>query len=192
MTGDFNARIGQELDYVHHDPANYVPLFIDYNADYPLSRRSEDMVVNGYGKELLNLCISSHLRIVNGRFGTYKYKGSFTCFTQRGCSTVDYTLISSDFFNVVEDFYVGELSEHSDHCPLSLILRLPISKSRDMKQTIYNISINIFKCEKDIIKAFQSNENINEFASNLQKLPLNDSIQQFTELLKLAVFTSRR
>ena len=44
MTGDFNARIGQELDYVYHDSANYVPLFIDYNADYPLSRRSEDMV----------------------------------------------------------------------------------------------------------------------------------------------------
>ena len=56
MTGDFNARIqgqlyvGEELDYMHHDSADYVKLF----SSYPLSRRTEDMVVNGYGKNLLN------------------------------------------------------------------------------------------------------------------------------------------
>ena len=86
----------------------------------------------------LNLCISSHLRIVNG---DDKHNGSFTCFARRGCSTVNYTLtcISSDFFNVV-DFYIGELSEYSDHCPLSLVLRLPIPTSVEDKQTIYNVS----------------------------------------------------
>ena len=55
---------------------------------------SEDKKVNNYGKELIDLCISSRLRILNGRIGMDKEQGTFTCGTPRGSSVVDYSVAS--------------------------------------------------------------------------------------------------
>lgn len=122
MTGDFNARTGSLPDYVNHDSDLHIPLPPDYMVDTPIPRKSEDCVVNNYGRELLDLCIASRLRILNGRTRLDNNKGAFTCFTPRGASVVDYTIVSDDFLNYVSCFQVGDISSFSDHCPLYLHL----------------------------------------------------------------------
>jgi len=44
-------------------------------VDTPIPRKSEDCVVNNYGRELLDLCIASRLRIINGRIRPDNNKG---------------------------------------------------------------------------------------------------------------------
>jgi hypothetical protein len=45
------------------------------------------------GKDLIDLCISSQLRFVNGRVLGDTF-GNFTCYTTHGASTLDYVLVS--------------------------------------------------------------------------------------------------
>ena len=61
LTGDFNARTGSMPDYILHDSRECAHLPPDYIPDYPLARYSEDNVLNGYGRKLLNLCKGSKL-----------------------------------------------------------------------------------------------------------------------------------
>ena len=65
LTGDFNARTGTLPDYVELDTGKYIPLPPEYTVDLPIPRSNCDSVVNNYGKELLDLCISSQLRVLS-------------------------------------------------------------------------------------------------------------------------------
>ena len=49
--------------------------------------------IDSRGKDLIDLCISNQLRIVNGRVLGDTF-GNFTCYTSHGASTVDYVLVS--------------------------------------------------------------------------------------------------
>jgi hypothetical protein len=40
----------------------------DYVTDTELKRVNQDFIINSYGTNLLDLCLSSRLRILNGRF----------------------------------------------------------------------------------------------------------------------------
>ncbi len=73
---------------------------------------------NHYGTELLDLCKASHLRLINGRFGEDKGVGSFTCYTSRGQSTVDYHILSETLLGRIQNFTMEPPSDISDHCPL--------------------------------------------------------------------------
>ena len=73
---------------------------------------------NNYGRELLDLCKASNLRMTNGRFGEDRGIGSFTCFTSRGQSTVDYHILSESLLGRIKNFVVEPPSDISDHCPL--------------------------------------------------------------------------
>ena len=75
LTGDFNARTGEQPDYVVLDSDMYVPLPPEYCADTPITRASQDTSMNSYGKKLLDLCISAGLRIVNGKAGVDRNRG---------------------------------------------------------------------------------------------------------------------
>ena len=94
LTGDFNARTSSLPDYIVMDSEQYVSVLPEYTVDTPVTRAFKDKTTNLYGKELLDLCISSELRIVNGHVGSDKDKGDFTCHTPRSSSTVDYTIAS--------------------------------------------------------------------------------------------------
>ena len=90
MTRDLNAHTSTFPDYANHDSDLHIPLPPDYPIDSIMRQVSEDKVVNSYGRELLDLCIASQLRIANGCIGPDNEKGSFTCFTPRGNNLVDY------------------------------------------------------------------------------------------------------
>ena len=44
--------------------------------------------------------------------------GDYTCYTPRGCSVVDYAVVSADILQDVLYFKVEDLPIYSDHCPI--------------------------------------------------------------------------
>ena len=122
LQGDFNARIGIETDFVEND--KYDPEMSPVSHDIP-PRSTMDKVLNARGKELLDMCKTLDLCILNGR-KTGDILGNFTSFQPRGNSVIDYGIISQSLFDYVTSFNVGNFMPWlSDHSPIhySLILR---------------------------------------------------------------------
>ena len=131
VAGDFNARTADKPDYVELDNITYLPLPENYTADTNTKRASQDAKapVTEYGHKLLNLCIATGLRIMNGRLGSDKDVGKFTCQTTNGASVVDYILGSELMFSdTIYNFTVEEHGPFSDHncvlCHLKIALQL--------------------------------------------------------------------
>ena len=81
MENDCSRHLPLPKDYVEDHEENYVW----YNMDN---------TCNAQGKRLSDLCKMGGLRIVNGRVGNDKHKGTFTCYTHNGASTGDFILCS--------------------------------------------------------------------------------------------------
>ena len=84
VSGDFNSRIGTCPDFIENDLMgtevnNFISNVIHYNCDIPMStRESQDLVVNSFGRKLLDLCRSTCTRVCNGRtFGDKNGKYTF-------------------------------------------------------------------------------------------------------------------
>jgi len=116
LMGDFNARTCQEADYIVNDSSDFLDLGY-YSSDVPLPRSSMDTHnVDKYGKNLLDLCKSSGLHILNGRF-LGDLQGNFTCFNHVGNpSVIDYMLCHPTLFDNVKYFQVHGLTPFSIHC----------------------------------------------------------------------------
>ncbi|CAC5392778.1 unnamed protein product [Mytilus coruscus] len=72
LIGDFNARVSDHTDFINQEsydsPVLQDILPPNYDDDIFVERNSQYQTVNCHGKSLLNMCISSRLRILNGRF----------------------------------------------------------------------------------------------------------------------------
>ena len=64
--GDLNARSGLDPDFIGNASDKHVPLDLSYIDSNILQRRSEDTKVDERGKQVIELCISSRMRILNG------------------------------------------------------------------------------------------------------------------------------
>lgn len=118
LMGDFNARTGRLNDFVELDETtrlDYDLLPSNYLEDIDLpSRQNVDQIVNDQGKYLLDICIESKLRILNGRiFGDSL--GYNTYFGPRGSSTIDYFVVSENLFDSIDFINVRPPNELSDH-----------------------------------------------------------------------------
>ena len=87
LCGDFNARSGTENDFVSNDLDDFIPIDLNYVADYSRIIYSRDSKLDSRGKELLDLCIGNNLCILNGRI-LGDSLGNFTCFNVHGQSVV--------------------------------------------------------------------------------------------------------
>ncbi len=105
LMGDFNARTGQDADYIVSDSPDFLDLG-DYTSDIPIPRYSLDThCIDSYGKNLLDLCKSSGLRILNGR-KLGDLQGNFTCFNHVGNpSVIDYMLCHSTLIDNVKNIF---------------------------------------------------------------------------------------
>ena len=124
LAGDLNARISENFDYIANDCDKHVPLYYSYKLDNPLVvRKSKDKILCSRGRQLLSLCISSGLRILNGRtFGDLN--GALTCHQPLGSSIVDYILVSENLLNDITYFRVHKYNPvFSDHCQMSCMLQ---------------------------------------------------------------------
>ena len=109
-----------------------------------ISPSNQDEKINQNGNDLLELCKSFDLKIVNGRVGDDKNIGNFTCHKPSGKSVVDYAVVSDCLAPHIVNFNVDMFDKSlSDvHCPISLCLTKPeqdhmekISKPRQIQTT---------------------------------------------------------
>ena len=128
LLGDFNSRTGEKTDYIENDSMdlnrldneNLLPE--DYQIDYCSHRNSQDSIANGQGENLLDLCVSSRLRMLNGRY-LGDILGNYTCITYNGFSVVDYAIVSEGLLPSVKYFQTHDFNYLSDHAKIELYLR---------------------------------------------------------------------
>ena len=114
LAGDFNARTGKENDFITDESGTFIP-----GGEIPpppnlTKRQNFDNIVNDHGKQLLDLCKTCDLRILNGR-SKGDTLGKFTFHSINGISTVDYIIVSHDLFTSVQGFAVKQPNIFSDH-----------------------------------------------------------------------------
>ena len=120
LMGDLNCRTGTADDYIPNDEStNFINIPIDVptieiddiisngTVNILKSRISQDKLLNEYGRELLAICESNNMFIVNGRIGDSP-DGNFTCHTSNGQSVVDYFIVDSELLSNVTEFSVGQ------------------------------------------------------------------------------------
>ena len=195
-----NARTGTLKDYIENDSDLPVDIPLNYTIDQEVPRQSKDTGVNPQGRILLDLCISARMRIVNGRT-TGDSAGDYTCYTPRGCSMVDYLIVSADLLPKIVNFHIGTLPDHSDHCPL--VFNVPVfvpSTRQPLEEQSPDTNVNThamsrpLKWDKQVEEKFllylQQSSTI-EKLSNLRQLLLrsspNVSAQKLAAFLTTAV-----
>ena len=93
------------------------------------TRMSCDDRIYEFSTQVLNLCKSSNLRILNGRT-IGDSLGKYTCYKWNGCSVVDYAIYDGDFLRSVLSFKVLDiLDSWSDHCPITLNLNIGMERN---------------------------------------------------------------
>ena len=103
LQGDLNARVSNEKDFLEFDKFD-LEGEMDENQMTP--RNSEDKVTCGRGNELLELCKSLDLCILNGR-KTGDIFGKFTSFQWKGNGVVDYLICSQSLEPDILSMKVG-------------------------------------------------------------------------------------
>jgi len=162
--GDLNARCGTRQDIMtNNDDSNmYLNVIeFDHNARdsrLPL-RQSMDRLTNASGNKLIDLCLSSELCILNGRFGD---SGQYTFMSTIGSSMIDYALCSIDFFPNIHAFNVHDMFSFSSHVPISV--KLKISHNIDEENISEKININ---------KIVWDNNNNDQYINSIQRNMVN-------------------
>ena len=124
IMGDLNARTSSVNEIILNDSSEFLPDSVNYQPDIPLPLRlNQDLEVNNRGKDLIDLCTTASLRILNGRKPGDSL-GHFTCFKYNGSSTVDYGICNEFLIPSVLFFHVSSLlGDLADHCQISLGLK---------------------------------------------------------------------
>ena len=170
LLGDFNARTGNLPDYVMGDSDIIIPMYTD---DTIPNRLSQDHTTDTRGKHLLEICIQSQLRILNGRCLGDSI-GAFTCHTYNGSSTVDYSVISENLYNDIIYFHVEKFDGTlSDHSMITTMIRThkPIDKKQD-NHALHKINKTSRWSEK--VQSFYL-ENINKGETKTEINNLNEN-----------------
>ena len=132
VIGDLNARIADKLDYIEneidiHDTCTLQNLLPeDYSCDFNIARNSLDKICNNQGQQLLDLCIASQIRVLNGRF-IGDIMGNLTCYKSNGASTVDYALADVNLMKNISFFQISDPSYLSDHAQIAVHIKCYIS-----------------------------------------------------------------
>jgi len=118
LMGDFNSRTASLDDFIkldHTIRGNIDSLPNQYISDIMLNNRNNiDKEINEQGKNLIEMCIETKLRILNGRVNgdSLGYNTYYSC---RGSSTIDYFIVSENIFYEFLFMNVLPPTEFSDH-----------------------------------------------------------------------------
>ena len=114
LIGDFNARTGVVDDFMTVEDTITVECGLDEvdNAIFDVKSRLESLGItternnedkkrcNNNGFQMIELCKSLNVKIINGRFGDDKGIGKLICDAlYRGASTIDYALVVNPYIN---------------------------------------------------------------------------------------------
>ena len=131
LCGDFNGRTSNLVGYLKdvNDDEFCFDLISSNNSDmrikdihnaniHQTSRLSEDKAVTTYGRQLIETCNNSGLRIANGVSPFDKQTSCFTCYKYNGASVVDYLITDVSAFRILSKFDIKDKRIDSDHRPL--------------------------------------------------------------------------
>jgi exonuclease III len=132
LTGDFNARTCTNTDFIDCSQLANVMLVPEAIEDTlpnnMLESQNRNTVTASWHRELLDLCRTTRLFILNG-YTPGDILGEYTCLSNKGFSTVDYFLTTVDQLDGVkhlevncDEQYSGHKDAHSDHRPLVLTI----------------------------------------------------------------------
>ena len=126
VQGDFNARTSVISDTIAQDRFDTI-LMGKNNGDIK-DRNSQDKVSDFRGKELIELCKSLEMAILNGRKIGDIY-GKFTSLQWNGNSVVDYVIVSQSIYSSISYFKIGDYVPWlSDHCATRFKLKSCLPK----------------------------------------------------------------
>lgn len=190
ITGDLNARTGSHPDFIQDDDFSHIPIDNNsYEVDVLVGRRTNnDNILDSRGRDILDLCISNKLRILNGRsFGDSS--GKFTCFNYAGCSVVDYYIVSESLLSNILYMSVSDFIPTLSDCHCQLSLKLLSSFEREKINFHMRDFPKYFKWNDESSLRFQNafshpliQQNIKTFMDS--KIENNaESIQRATENL---------
>lgn len=132
LLGDFNAHTKDLSEIVDIDRDLFERLHLDEVLESePVNvaeiglRSNKDKSVNNYGYRFIEFLKAHGLFIINGRVGSDKGVGEFTCFKGRSRHVVDYFVVSHDLFTEFTDCEVQSFDRVvSDvHCPVVCKIR---------------------------------------------------------------------
>ena len=111
IMGDFNARTGDLIDYVHMDdlvlrdnpnvPDIVKDCLVFPSYDIDVIRTSKDDKVNNWGRNCIQFCQNLDVRLVNGLYGV-----NSSLPTCKNLSVVDYFALSPGLFSSIVDMKV--------------------------------------------------------------------------------------
>jgi len=126
LMGDLNGHTQTQHDFNSFDSENDpIPLPLNYSADANLERRNHDTrPADNRGKDILDLCKFSGMRIINGR-KLGDTNGKFTCYSKNAYipSVIDYLIVDKTLFSDINYFRVDSLTTLSDHCRIYFRLK---------------------------------------------------------------------
>ena len=117
LQGDFNAITKQETDFITNDEFTK-GLDLENYSTVPARNSEDTRKTNLRGEEMLELCKTLNMNILNGRKIGDLF-GRLTSFQWNGNGVVDYVISSHDLFPHISYLQVGSyIPWVSDHCPL--------------------------------------------------------------------------
>ena len=157
MCGDLNARTGFTKDYISQDDNNYIPLPNNYACDTQITPRlNQDPTLSPRGQQLIDMCISSQLIILNGRM-LGDSAGYFTCHKYNGSSVVDYMITSRNLYDRAITLHVNKYNASvSDHCLITAEFDIRSQYKREPLHQTWCPMPSKVKFDKHTISLFQT------------------------------------
>ena len=181
LAGDFNARVGNDIPSLFSssgvDQDDLLHLFS------PSQRKSKDTYLNPAGLNLFRFCIQFCKIWLNGLIN-FNNSYEFTFISPKGCSVIDYILISPSFWTYVSDFSVG-VQTSSDHLPLIFAFHTTeyfkpaLSQDAEFLPKIYRTP----DLSQRIVHLLKSNTNIDLKSQLLNSTNSNETILTYESLL---------
>ncbi len=193
VCGDLNGRTGLLSDEpIVSDIDLTAGLFSHLAIDSPIwqtkidDRASMDVTSNSRGEDILNLCKSTGLRIMNGRCFEDKDIGKFTFIDGNRRSVNDYLLCDEKMYTMLNWFSVGEKWVETDHCPLYFAFSGFTNQSitHSIEKSSYDKYTRFFwenDCKDEFMSCLYDNEgeeNLNAFYESIYALSSVDSVSE--------------
>lgn len=200
LTGDFNSRTGQLPDFVENlNLDRFISLPDNYTSNIS-NRLSQDKTVNAFGHKLISLLKMHSLLFVNGRLEHGKY--TYHCVNRNGVggSVVDYLITNQNNFEVISNFEILDITEYSDHCPLTYNLlckhdSIPVNSTSTVTKILWDSSksqelLNILEQNRtafnNITQNILNNEgDLDENFSSFSNLIYNCTVQSFGKEIRI-------
>ena len=186
LQGDFNARSGNENDYLPND--KYDGIFGIENHEDPPHRNSEDRKICERGSLLIDLCRSYDFRIANGRTLGDIF-GKFTSMQWNGSAVVDYVITPAFSLQKIVELKIGEYYPWlSDHCPITYKLKTQLDRTTNEKTLVETSELPPkIRWNPETRAKFLEKIKSDNIKSSLQSLTDSDSPEEIISKLSLTL-----